>query len=283
MAHRPGLCFALRRPICYGAGMNLFALTPDLQLKYRDDGPRDAPALVLAHGLGMDMRVWDSVLPLLPEGLRVIRYDARGHGGSDAPAPPYKMGTLVRDGEALLDHLNVRDCVFLGLAMGGMVAQGLAVKRMDLVRGLILSNTTAKSGPPDAWHARAEAVLQGGLEAVAEAVLGRWFSKAFLETDAAEPWREMLLSQPPQGYAGACAAIAGTDFYTPTSGLRLPTLGLAGAEDRAIPPDLVRETVGLIPGARFEVLRRAGHLPCVDQPQAFADAVTGFLREIGHI
>ena len=260
-----------------------FADLRDLRVQYRDDGPRDGPALVLAHGLGMDMRVWDAVMPMLPEGLRVIRYDARGHGATDCPAPPYKMGTLVRDAEGLLDHLKVRDCVFLGLAMGGMAAQGLAVKRMDLVRGLILSNTTSKSGPPEAWHDRAEAVLSGGMEAVAEAVLARWFSRAFLDSDASEPSRAMLLSQNPQGYAGGCAAITGTDFYTPTSGLRLPCLGIAGSEDRAIPPDLVRETVGLIPGSQFQLLRRAGHLPCVDQPEAFAQAVSRFLQEIGDL
>ncbi len=263
--------------------MNQIVDLGDLRLSYCESGPSDGPALVLAHGLGMDMRVWDAVMPFLPDGLRVIRYDARGHGGSDCPVPPYKMGTLVRDAEGLLDHLGLRDCVFLGLAMGGMVAQGLAVKRMDLVRGLLLSNTTSKSGPPGAWHDRAEAVLSGGMNAVADAVLARWFSKAFLNSDASQPWREMLLSQDPQGYAGGCAAIAGTDFYTPTSGLRLPCLGIAGSEDRAIPPDLVRETVDLIPGSQFHLIRRAGHLPCVDQPDAFAQAVSRFLHEIGHL
>ncbi len=260
-----------------------FADLPDLRMHYRDDGPRDGAVLMLAHGLGMDMRVWEAVMPVLPDTLRVIRYDARGHGGSGCPAPPYKMGTLVRDAEALLDHLKLRDCVFLGLAMGGIVAQGLAVKRMDLLRGLILSNTTGKSGPPEAWHDRAEAVLRGGMASVAEPVLARWFSKAFLASGAADPWREMLLSQNPQGYAGGCTAIAGTDFYTPTSGLRLPCLGLAGSEDRAIPPDLVRETVDLIPGSQFRLLRRAGHLPCAGQPEAFAQAVGTFLHEIGHL
>ncbi|WP_371223274.1 3-oxoadipate enol-lactonase [Roseovarius sp. 2305UL8-3] len=263
--------------------MTRFTAESGLALSYRDSGPADGPVLVLAHGLGMDLRIWDPVVPLMPEGLRIVRYDMRGHGGSDTLAPPYKMGALVRDAEALLDHLAVRDCVFLGLAMGGMVAQGLAVKRMDMIRALILSNTTSKSGPPKAWHERADAALSGGMEAVVEPVLARWFSKAFLTSEAADPWRDMLLSQNPRGYAGGCAAIAGTDFYTPTSGLRLPCLGLAGSEDRAIPPDLVRETVDLIPGSQFELLRRAGHLPCVDQPEAFARAVSRFLHEIGHL
>lgn len=259
--------------------MNASVPLGDLSLKVSETGPRNGPALVLAHGLGMDMRIWEAVLPLLPPGLRVIRYDARGHGQSDCPAPPYRMGALIRDAEALLDHLSLRDCVFLGLGLGGMVAQGLAVKRLDLVRGLILSGTCAKAGQPETWQARAESVQAGGMKAVADAVLARWFARG---ADTG-PWRTMLLSQHPQGYAGGCTAIAGTDFYTPTSGLRLPTLGIAGTEDRANPPDLLRETVGLIPGARTELIRRAGHLPCVDHPDAFATHVTRFLREIGHV
>ncbi len=250
-----------------------------MRLHYQDDGPRGAPVLVLAHGLGMDMRIWDAVLPRLPQALRVIRFDLRGHGGSDCPPPPYRMGALVRDAEMLLDDLEIRGCVFLGLAMGGMVAQGLAVKRLDLVRGLILSNTCARAGQPSAWHARAAAVQAGGMAAVADEVLDRWFAPG---RDTA-PWREMLLAQDPQGYAGGCAAIAGTDFYTPTSGLRLPVLGLAGSEDRAIPPDLVRETVALIPGAHTALIRRAGHIPCIDQPDAFATHVNDFLTQIGHV
>ena len=250
-----------------------------MTLHFKDHGPKSAPVLVLLHGLGMDMRIWQEIIPRLLPSLRIIRVDLRGHGGSFHPAPPYKMGALVRDVERLLDTLNLRDCAVLGLAMGGMVAQGLAVKRLDMVRALILSNTCARAGQPDAWHARARAVLEGGMEAVVDEVLARWFSKGF-EMD---PWRTMLLEQTREGYAGCCAAIAGTDFYTPTSGLRLPTLGIAGTEDRAIPPDLVRETVNLIPGSRMELIRRAGHVPCVEQPTIYADILSEFLREIGHI
>ncbi len=250
-----------------------------MTLHFADHGPPRAPALVLLHGLGMDMRIWDEVIPRLPPALRIIRVDLRGHGTSFCPDPPYKMGALVRDVENLLDTLELRDCALLGLALGGMVAQGLAVKRMDMVRGLILSNTCARAGQPDAWHTRARAVQEGGMGVIVDEVLARWFAKG-VETS---PWRAMLLEQNPEGYAGCCAAIAGTDFYTPTSGLRLPTLGIAGTEDRAIPPDLVRETVNLIPGARMELIRHAGHVPCVEQPIAYATILSDFLEEIGHI
>lgn len=258
------------------------AFLPDLRLHYRDEGPRDGPVLVLAHSLGTDLGIWDGLIPLLPATLRIIRYDLRGHGRSDVPRPPYTMGALIRDAERLLDHLGVRDCVFLGLSIGGMIAQGLAVKRLDLVRGLILSNTAARIGIPSQWDARIAAVRDGGMEAIADAVLERWFSRAFRGSPDLAPWRARLLACNPEGYIGCAAAISGTDFYTPTASLTLPTLAIAGGEDGSTPPDLVRETADLILGSRFALIRGAGHLPFVERPEAYAEAVTGFLRAIGH-
>ncbi|GGO62002.1 3-oxoadipate enol-lactonase [Roseovarius pacificus] len=256
----------------------------DITLHYREDGTPDGAPLVFANSLGTDLSLWDKVLPLLPEGLRIIRYDMRGHGQSDCPPAPYTMGALVRDAEGLLDHLEVRDCVFVGLSIGGMVAQGLAVKRLDQVRAMVLSNTAAKIGQPAMWEERIAAVREGGVAALAEATLERWCSKHFREDEARlAPVREMLLRTPPEGYVGCSAAIAGTDFYTPTSGLRLPTLGIAGSEDGSTPPDLVRETVDLIHGSKFHLIRQAGHLPCIDHPEAFAQVLGEFLKEVGHV
>ncbi len=255
----------------------------DIKLHYREDGDPSGAPVVFANSLGTDMRLWDAVLPHLPAGLRLIRYDKRGHGLSSAPPAPYSMGALVRDAESLLDHLEIQDCVFVGLSIGGLIAQGLAVKRLDLIRGLVLSNTAAKIGTPAMWNQRMDAIREGGIEALADATMERWFSKAFLATPDHLLWRNMMARQPEDGYLGCCAAISGTDFYTPTSGLRLPTLGIAGSEDGSTPPDLVRETIDLVPGSRFELMRRAGHLPCVEQPQEYAAILSRFLADIGHI
>ena len=255
----------------------------DVQLNYRIDGDPDGAPLVFANSLGTDLTVWDSVVERLPAGLRIIRYDKRGHGLSSCPPAPYSMGALVRDAERLLDHLEVHDCVFAGLSIGGMIAQGLAVKRLDQIRALVLSNTAAKIGTAKMWQERVQTVQEAGIEALADAVMERWFSKGFRATPELQHWRGMLVQQSRDGYAGCCAAIAGTDFYTPTSGLRLPCLGIAGSEDGSTPPDLVRETVDLIPGSRFQLIRRAGHIPCVEQPDEYARHLTAFLRETGHI
>ena len=249
------------------------------------DGATDpgAPTVVFANSLGTDLTLWDGVLPHLPDGLRIIRWDKRGHGQSDVPDAPYRMGALVSDAEAICDALEVRDCCFVGLSIGGMIAQGLAVKRLDIVRGLVLSNTAAKIGNAKLWQDRIDAVRGKGMEAMADGVMERWFSRAFRASPAVTPWRELLISTPVEGYIGCCAAIAGTDFYTPTSGLRCPTLGIAGSEDRSTPPDLVRETIDLIPGSDFKLMRGVGHLPCVEAPEIYAAHLTDFLKATGHV
>ncbi len=252
-------------------------------IHYSDAGNKDAPCVVFANSLGTDFRLWDPILPLLPKRLRIIRYDKRGHGLSQCSAPPYSMGTLVNDAEMLLNHVGVKDCVFVGLSIGGMIAQGLAVKRLDLVRGMVLSNTAAKIGQPAMWDDRIAAVKEGGISAVADGVMERWFSESFRAKAELNIWRNMLNRQEPDGYIGCSAAISGTDFFTPTSGLRLPVLGIAGSEDFSTPPDLVRETVDLVPGSKFHLMRGVGHLPCVEKPEEYVQVLKDFLREIGHI
>lgn len=262
--------------------MNILDLG-DVQLNYREDGDPSGAPVVFANSLGTDLRLWDKVVPLLPEGLRIIRYDKRGHGLSSCPPAPYAMGALISDVERLMDALKVRDALFVGLSIGGMIAQGLAVKRPDLVRAVVLSNTAAKIGTVEMWQGRLDTLAQGGIEALADAVMERWFSKAFRATPELIAWRNMLVRMPAAGYGGCSAAISGTDFFASTSGLRLPVLGIAGSEDGSTPPDLVHETVDLVPGSKFHLIRGAGHLPCVEKPGEYAEVLSGFMREVGHV
>ena len=255
----------------------------DIRLHCRVDGPPDGAPVVFVNSLGTDLRLWDRVLPLLPPGLRVLRFDNRGHGLSDCPPGPYGMGALVRDAERVMEARGFRHAVVVGLSIGGLIAQGLAVKRLDLVRAVVLSNTGARIGTPEMWAERIAAVRAGGVAALSGAVMQRWFAPPFRDSLAAVPWRHMLERTPAEGYAGCGAAIAGADFWTTTAGLRLPALGIAGSEDGSTPPDLVRETVGLIPGSRFALIRGSGHLPCVDQPAEYAGILMEFLRDLGHL
>ena len=254
-----------------------------MHIHYRDEGDPQGAPLVFSNSLGTDMRLWDQIIPLLPQGLRIIRYDMRGHGLSDCPEAPYSMGVLISDAEALLDHLKIASCVFVGLSIGGMVGQGLASKRLDLIRAMVLSNTAAKIATKDLWQDRIDSIRKDGIGPVAGATMQRWFSPEMYGTQAMAPWANMLRATREEGYIGCAHAISGTDFLTPTSALRLPVMGIAGDHDSSTPPDLVRETLELIPGSSFHIIRGAGHLPCVEQPAQFAQLLSNFLRATGHI
>lgn len=249
-------------------------------LHYRLDGPEQGPVLVFSNSLGTDLRVWDPLLPHLSSGWRFLRYDKRGHGLSDLPDGDWGMSEHIGDLEALMDELGIADAVICGLSVGGMIAQGLAARRGDLARGLILMDTAAKIGTAEMWNARIEAIRAGGIESLAEAILERWFTKAFRTGAADFPlWRNMLRRTPRDGYTLTCAALRDSDLREQTTALQLPVLTMAGDQDGSTPPELVKETAALIEGARFELIVDAGHLPCVEQPEATAAAINAFLAE----
>ena len=253
-----------------------------VNLCYSLAGPEGAPCIVFSNSLGTDFRIWDEVVAKLPADLRIIRYDKRGHGLSDVGTRPWGMADHVRDLAGLLDHLAVRDAVICGLSVGGMIAQGLAAERPDLVRALILCDTAAKIGTPEMWEQRVDTAKQSGIASMADGVMERWFTEEFRQANPSFPvWRNMLCRTTPEGYAGTCSAIADTDLMESTSRLRVPCLGMCGDRDLATPPDLVRETVDLIPGSRFSLIRGAGHLPCIEQADAVADEIRQFLSEFG--
>lgn len=257
------------------------ATVNSVRLHYADEGPRDGLPLVFANSLGTDFRVWDPLLPHLPAGLRIVRYDMRGHGLSDAPEGDYFMGDLVADAAGLIDQVVGGPVVLVGLSIGGVVAQGLAAERPDLLRAIVLSNTAAKIGTEAMWAERIAAVRAGGIAALEAPILERWFSNRFRtdRTDELVGWRHMLKRTPACGYVGCCAAVAQSDLHESNARLRLPTLAIAGSEDGSTPPDLVRETAEGIAGASFAIIRGAAHIPCVEAPEEMARLIDSFLKE----
>ncbi len=254
-----------------------------INVHYSDQGPKGGFPVVFSNSLGTDFRVWDNLLPYLPEGLRIIRYDKRGHGLTEAPDSPYFMGDLVQDAAQLIEFLGVKDVLFIGLSIGGIIAQGLAAERPDLVRAMVRSDTAARIGNEAMWAERVEAVRKGGIEALANPTLERWFSKGF-HADCQEElagWRHMLCRQPVEGYIGCSLAIAETDLFSSTARLTLPTLAVVGDEDGSTPPDMVRETAELIEGSVFKVISKAGHLPCIEQPKVLAGHISDFMKDNG--
>lgn len=251
----------------------------DLRLNAELSGPDTAPPLVLIHGLGLDARVWQALMPSLV-GHRVLRLDLRGHGGSDTPPAPYALGRLIRDVERLMDHFALKDAVILGAGEGGLIAQGLAVKRLDLVRGLALCGSATRFANPSVWETRLARLRMSGpdLDAECAALLGPgWCSSAALDAT-----RAMLARTRPEGWQGFAAAVATADLYQTTARLTLPTLILAGSDDRKVPPDLQRELADLVPGAGFRLIRGGGHLAMLTHTAGFAEPLLDFLGAIGH-
>lgn len=251
----------------------------DIRLNAELSGPATAPPVILIHSLGLDLSQWDAVLPHLSRH-RTLRLDLRGHGASDTPAAPYAMGTLIRDVERLMQHFALKDAVIVGAGEGGLIAQGLAVKRLDLVRAMVLIGSATRFANPAVWEGRLARLRTHGpdLDAECAALLGpNWRGAATLEIV-----RTRLAATHPEGWEGVAAATATADFYQTTATLTLPTLVLAGVDDRKTPPDLQRETADLIAGADFHLLRGAGHLAMLTHPQDFAAALTAFLTRIGH-
>lgn len=251
----------------------------DLRLNALVSGPPSAPAIVLVHGLGLDNRLWHSVTPDLT-GYRVLRLDLRGHGASDAPEPPYAMGAMIRDVERLMDHFTLKEAVVLGAGEGGLIAQGLAVKRLDLVRGLVLTGAATRFANPSVWERRLARLHDPGpdLDAECAALLGpRWHS-----APARAEVRAMLETTRRAGWSGFAAAIATADFYQTTATLRLPTLVLAGADDRKTPPDLQRELADLVAGSAFRLIRGGSHLSMLTHAEGFIRPLRDFLSAIGH-
>ena len=252
----------------------------DLRLNAELTGPPSAPGLVLIHGLGLDARVWSGLAPRL-SGHRILRLDLRGHGASDTPTPPYTMGAMIRDVERLIDHFALKETVVLGAGEGGLIAQGLAIKRLDLVRALVLTGSATRFANPGIWESRLAHLRENGPDLSAECLglLGRsWQSSPVLDQVQA-----MLAQTRPDGWTGFGAAIATADFYQTTATLRLPTLILAGADDRKTPPDLQRELADLVPDATFQLIRGGTHLSMLTHADAFAEPLNGFLTRIGHV
>ena len=238
-------------------------------------GPDDAPVLVLAGSLGSTHRMWDPAVLALAEHLRVVTYDARGHGRSPAPAGPYAIDDLADDLVLLLDTLGVGRAHLGGLSMGGMTAMRLAARDPGRVGTLTLLCTSAQLGPAQGWHDRAAAVRAGGAASVAPVIVERWLTPAAAQRDPAlvAALVEMVSSSSTHGYAACCEAIAAMDLRPDLAAITAPTLAVAGEQDPATPPEHLRLIADGIAGARLEVLSPAAHVAVLEQPVAIARLV----------
>lgn len=258
-----------------------YATVDGVRLYYAIDGT--GPTVVLLHPVGLDLTCWDSQVGALAPRFRVVRVDLRGHGRSDAPPPPYSLNGFAADVHALLHQLQLAPAHVIGLSLGGMVAQVLALEHPDDVRSLVLVDTTS-SLSPDARRAmveRGEAAKRGGMASVIESTLGRWFTPGFLGSDIVARCRERLLADDVQGWAATWQAISELDTEPRLTEIRVPTLVLIGDVDLSVPVSRARAMADLIPGAILHVVTGAPHMAPLERPDLFNPPLLEFLRTVG--
>ena len=260
--------------------MEDFLNRPEGRLHYRIDGSESAPWLLLSNSLGTDYGMWEPQMPLWSQHFRVLRYDTRGHGKSALPPGPCAIADLADDALALLDHLGIARTHFCGLSLGGMTGMQFAVRHPQRLQRLALCNTSPYMGPASNWDARIAAVKSGGMHAVTEGVIGRWFTPRFREQapeDVAKV-QQMLLETSPEGYAACCAAIRDMDQRDSIRQIVKPALVISGSTDPATPPadgKLIADSIG---SAKYVELD-AAHLSNWEQVEKFGVAVKEFMLE----
>jgi len=247
-------------------------------LHHELSGPEGAPVLVLAHSLGTNLGLWEPQLPALEPRFRVLRYDARGHGRSEATAGPYTIELLARDVLELMRGLEIERAHFCGLSIGGLLGMWLGAHAPEKIGRLVLANTAARIGTRERWDTRIQEVQRNGTRHLAPDLTARWFTPAFRERapDACAAAARMLEQTSADGYAGCAAAIRDADLEPSLAAIRAPTLVIAGREDPATPPDEGRALARAIAGARFCELP-ASHLSNLEAPEAFNAELVRFL------
>ncbi|MEY4908304.1 MAG: 3-oxoadipate enol-lactonase [Pseudomonadota bacterium] len=253
---------------------------PDLHTAVLADGP--GQPVVLSHALGLDHTMWRDWAATQAGRRPVLAYDHRGHGRSARPHGPLTVQALVDDAVTVIDAWGRGPVVWIGLSMGGMVGQGLAIQRPGRLRGLVLAHTAARypAAARPLWAQRITAVATGGMAAVVDQVVARYLHEAFRadHPELAAALRAQLLACDPAGYTACCHAVAGVDWLDRLQDITCPTLVLAGALDLGAPPEMARAIQQRIPGARLDVFTDASHLSPWEQPQAFQHAIEAFFR-----
>ena len=256
-----------------------FAKNDGVRLYWRADGHPGSPALLLLNSLGTDHAMWDGVVRALSSRFRLLRMDTRGHGASDAPPGDYTIAELAADALAVLDAAGVQQAAVAGVSMGGMTAMELALTSPERLTAIAICNSNANI-PPQMWHDRAASVRSGGMAAMADSIITRWFPPAVRAANLAYVATSLttLQMQDPQGYAGCCMAIAGLAVKDRLPGITTPTLVVAGSLDEAAPPSVGAEPIAAaIAGAKLVSLP-TGHISPLERPDALAAILADFFQ-----
>jgi len=250
----------------------------DVKIHYEWAGTAGLPILVFCNGLGTNLHMWDPQIATFSKHFRILRYDTRGHGQSEVTPGPCTIEQLGQDVVHLLDSLRLDQVNFCGLSMGGLTGMSLGTNAAQRFKKLALCSTAAKIGTADTWNTRIHTVETGGMKAVAEAVLARWFTLGFRSSHTVdvERVREMLQSTNPHGYAANCAAVRDSDQRTTIRSINVPCLIVVGKDDPGTPPAEAQFLASTIPGAKYVELP-GSHLCNIESPEHFNQKVLDFL------
>ena len=256
-------------------------ITINYRLDARKDGAPDAPVVMLSNSLMSNYAMWDDQIDALTEDFQVLRYDTRGHGGTDAPADACSIGLLVEDVIGLLDSLGIDKVHFVGLSMGGMIAQLLGATYPDRVISLSLCDTACHMPPASLWDERIKTAQTEGINALSDGTLGRWFTEPFRTSQAAavDRIRDMIQATGVQGFVNCATAIRDMDQRDILTGIMAPTVVIVGEHDPSCTVSAAEFLHDGIPGSRLVILESAAHLPNIEQKDAFNTALMAFLRE----
>ncbi len=251
-------------------------------MNYELSGTKGAPVVVLSHSLSCSLLMWNPQMVALNSYFEVLRYDTRGHGATDAPSGPYTLELLAEDVIGLLDALEMDRVHFVGLSMGGMIGQSLALNHPGRLKSLTLCDT-ASVVPSEAqplWQERLDKMRKKGMEALLEETLERWFTPAFLKRDPpmVKLIREQILTTPPTGYMGCAEAIRRLNYQDRISVIKTPTLIMVGEDDPGTPVAASEAMHKRIGSSKLVVLPSARHLSNVEQAEGFNAALLAFLR-----
>lgn len=261
-----------------------FRTAAEPALRYRTDGPLDAPVLLLGPALGTALELWDPCLDALTERWRVVRHDHRGQGGSPVPPGPYTVDDLGRDVLALMDTLGLEHAAYAGISIGGMVGLWLAAHAPERITRLVACCTSAHPSECADWAERAATVRSaGGTAPIADGVVARWLTPAFASAhpEVADGLRAMLLASPADGYAACCDALERLDLRADLPRIMAPTLVIGADGDEAIPAEQGRPIAAAVPGARFELLAGAAHIPIAERPAELTALILDHLEAAG--
>lgn len=251
------------------------------RLSWTAQGPRDAPALLLLNALGTTVDLWRAQIDPLAAAFRVVRFDTRGHGASDAPPGPYALDRLGRDALAVLDAAGARRAHVCGVSLGGQTALWLAVHAPERVAGVVAANTGARIGATPLWNQRIRDAETRGMHALVEPAVARWFTPRFRRTrpETVDRFRTLLHECSAAGYAACCAALRDADLRADLHRIEHPTLVIVGAHDNATPPAAGRAICDHVAGAELLALD-AAHLANVERAAAFTEGVAPFLSPL---